>query len=71
MILGSGEIRGNAEMFRAPGAEIGQRLHEFFARYGKRVGNLGRGRVRGFSVDDAIRLELTKLGCEDFLADAR
>src|SRR4029077_9256393 len=64
-----GQVRLNAEMARAPGAEDAHGLDELLAGTGKRVGDLGRGRVRHLAIDDAVRFELTELSRQDFFAD--
>ena len=58
-------------MARAPGAEDAHGLDEFLAGTGKRVGDLGRRRVRNLATDETVCFELTKLSCQDFFADAR
>jgi hypothetical protein len=66
----TGQVRLNAEMACAPGAEDTHGLDEFLAGTGKRVCDLGRRRVRSLAADDAVCFELTKLSCQDFFADA-
>jgi hypothetical protein len=52
-------------MPRSPGTEDAQRINEFFAGTCERIGDLGRGRMRDLTVNNAIRFELTKLGSEN------
>jgi hypothetical protein len=67
----TGQVRLNAKMARAPGAQDAHRLDEFLAGTGKRVGNLGRRRVRDLAPDDAVCFELPKLSRQDFFAHPR
>jgi hypothetical protein len=57
-------------MPRSPGTEDAQRINEFFAGTCERIGDLGRGRMRDLTVNNAIRFELTKLGSENLFANA-
>src|ERR1700730_8012858 len=67
----AGQVRLNAKMSRAPGAEDAHGLDEFLAGTGKRVGDLRRRRVRNLTTDNAVCFELTELSRQDFFADAR
>ena len=54
----------------APATEIAHRLDKFLTRASERVSDLGRGRGRDPTADDAVRFELTKLRGQNFFADA-